>query len=195
MLVLSLYISLLFYLFEMSQYILLASVYALVLAVMVAGYIFLHRVTDGEFSVFRKTAKIFFAWAYIPKVAVVTILLAVGVAFLITAQGYHTYTTVTGYQYTLIPTYSTLRYLDMVCHTYISQTDPITAGESCSFIQRFTMDKAVTNIDFHEIPVVTRQVITYLKPDNILFGMSFIILGLLLAAVFFVRANNELSKE
>ena len=182
---------------RMSEYVLLASVYGLLLATMLAGYIFLRRVTDGDFSIFKKTGKVITSPFLNPKIGLVVLLLVIGFSLFIFAPQYLVYYTVTGYRYYLDVSRSPLRYIDTVCRATGGYVDESTVmvGQFCSFIERTTLDRAVTDVRLVETPVTTPTVVTLFRAEYVLGGLFFILLGVLLAAVFLVRANNRLYSE
>jgi hypothetical protein len=180
----------------MSEITLVASIYGLVAGIAIAGYLFLRRVVaDGDFSVFRKTANILVAPFHIIRVATVFILVVVGVAFLLMSPYYVTYPVTTGYRYELVPVYGTLRYIDAVCSAtggYTAGSTAVVVGNACSFYERFTLGRALVNVQLLETPVRTYITQLFFRPDFVLAGLAFLIAGLILTAYFLAKANNLL---
>jgi hypothetical protein len=183
----------------MSEITLVASIYGLVAGIAIAGYLFLRRVVaDGDFSVFRKTANVLVAPFHIMRVAAVFILVVVGVAFLLMSPYYVTYPVTTGYRYELVPVYGTLRYTDAVCSAtggYTAGSTAVVVGNACNFYERFTLGKALVNVQLLETPVRTYITQLFFRPDFVLVGLAFLIAGLILTAYFLAKANNLLYDE
>jgi hypothetical protein len=172
-----------------QQYIILFAVYGFVAAFLVAGYLFLRRVTDGDFSVFRKTGRVVSAPFHIPKVAISFIPIAIGVALLILSPYYHTTYATTGYRYSLNIDSSPLQYVDNVCIPTALAGPSI--GFQCRQFERFTNDPAVTSVSLVETPVQTPITILLFRQEYVASGFYLILLGLILTAYFLTRANNE----
>jgi hypothetical protein len=179
----------------MSEIALVASIYGLVAIIAIAGYLFLRRVVaDGDFSVFRKTAKIVIAPFHIMRVSA-AIFVVVGVAFLLMAPYYTTYMVTTGYRYELVPVYGTLRYIDAVCSAtggYTAGSTAVVVGNACNFYERFTLGRALVDVQLLETPVRTYITQLFFRPDFVLIGLVFLIAGLILTAYFLAKANNLL---
>lgn len=180
----------------MSEIALVASIYGLVAITAIAGYLFLRRVVaDGDFSVFRKMARIVVAPFHIIRVSAAFIFVVVGVAFLLMAPYYTTYPVTTGYRYELVPVYNTLRYIDAVCSAtggYTAGSTAVVVGNACNFYERFTLGKALVNVQLLETPVRTYITQLFFRPDFVLIGLVFLIAGLILTAYFLAKANNLL---
>jgi hypothetical protein len=180
----------------MSEIALVASIYGLVAIIAIAGYLFLRRVVaDGDFSVFRKTASILVAPFHIIRVAAVFILVVVGVVFLLLSPYYVTHSITTGYRYELVPVYGTLRYIDAVCSAtggYTAGSTAVVVGNACNFYERFTLGKALVDVQLLETPVRTYITQLFFRPDFVLIGLVFLIAGLILTAYFLAKANNLL---
>jgi hypothetical protein len=121
----------------------------------------------------------------------------VGIAFLLLAPHYVTYSVTTGYQYELVPVYGTLRYIDAVCSATGGYTagSSIVIGNACNFYERFTLDKVLVGVQLLETPVKTYIIQLFFQPDFILIGLVFLVAGLILTAYFLAKANNELYDE
>ncbi|MEM4167697.1 MAG: hypothetical protein QXW98_04580 [Candidatus Caldarchaeum sp.] len=171
-------------------------VYAFVAVALLGGFYFLYRITDGNFVLFRRVAGLFFRPFYDGRVAVVVLFLGVGFMLFLMAPVYQVHNVTTGYRYVITPVTSSLRYVDNSC-SYSLLGYPSTGyslGGGCSFVERYTSDRAVVGINVIEVPVQTTIVGVVNRPEYVLGGLLFIVLGLLLAAVFLVRVNNRLAE-
>jgi hypothetical protein len=179
-----------------------AAVFAIAILFALFGALLIRRVSGGAMSAraaFLKPFKILVAPLHIARVAAVFILVVVGIAFLLAAPYYVTFSTVTGYRYTINPVYGTLRYLDSVCVAtggYVpgGGGSSIVVANACNLYERFTLDKAVRAIEVLETPVVTYTTLLRFRPDFVLFGLAFIIAGTILIAYFLAKANTEAAK-
>ncbi|MEM2941386.1 MAG: hypothetical protein QW304_07560 [Thermoproteota archaeon] len=163
---------------------------------MLGGYLFLRKIgAEQPFNAVKKPIRILFAPFYIPKVALAVFFLALGIAFFMAAPYYHTYQIVTGYRYRLELESNVLRYLDSICSATRADLETKMVGQACSFLTRYTLDRAVTSARLVETPVYTGVSQLFLRADFVLLGIAFTLVGLILTAYFLVKANNRLSGQ
>jgi hypothetical protein len=178
------------------------AVFAIAILFAVIGAFFIKRISGGAMSAraaFLKPFKVLFAPLHIARVGAVFILVVAGIAFLLAAPYYVTFSTVTGYRYTINPVYGTLRYLDSVCVAtggYVpgGGDSSVVVANACNLYERLTLDKAVRAIEVLETPVVSYTTLLRFRPDYVLFGLVFIIAGTILTAYFLTKANTEAAK-
>jgi hypothetical protein len=170
---------------------LVAGIFGVAALFAVAGALFINRVSGGAVSVRSLVVKpfaILLAPLYMLRVLAVFVFIAIGVAFLLMAPFYITYSQTTGYRYVLESQKSPLRYIDQSC----SQG---TFGELlCSFVERLTLDRAVINAELHEYPIRTYYTVLLFRPDYVLFGLVFTVIGCILTAYFLARSNTLAAK-
>jgi hypothetical protein len=171
---------------------LVLAVYGIAILFTVAGALFINRISGRAIpikSLAAKPFKILFSPLYIPKVTVAFIFVAIGIAFILLAPFYITYSQTTGYRYVLELQKSPLRYIDQSCVQG-------TFGELfCSFVDRLTLDRAVIDAKLLEYPTTTYYTVLLFRPDYVLFGLAFTIIGCILAAYFLARANTAVAKQ
>jgi hypothetical protein len=182
---------------------LVAGIFGVAALFAIAGAIFVNRISGGAVStksLIVKPFKILLAPLYMLKVFAVFVFVAIGVAFLLMAPFYITYPQTTGYRYTLELQKSPLRYLDMVCKPtggYVKGSGEgaaVGVGYDCVFHERFTLDRAVIHADLYEYPVTTYYTVLLFRPDYVLLGIAFTIIGCILTAYFLARSNTLAAK-
>jgi hypothetical protein len=183
---------------------LVLAVYGIAILFTVAGALFINRISGRAIpikSLAAKPFKILFSPLYIPKVTVAFIFVAIGIAFILLAPFYVTYSQTTGYRYVLELQKSPLRYLDVVCKPtggYVKGSGEgaaVGVGYDCVFHERFTLDRAVVHANLYEYPITTYYTVLHFRPDYVLFGLLFTIVGCILTAYFLARANTAVAKQ
>jgi hypothetical protein len=168
------------------------AIFAIAILFAVIGAFFIKRISGGAMSAraaFVKPFKILVAPFYVARVGAVFVLVVAGIAFLLAAPYYVTFPTVTGYRYDVLLTFSPLRYIDQSC-----SQDSQTLAVACRFVERLTIDRAVTKLELIESPVRTYVTQLHFRTDFILFGLAFIIAGTILTAYFLSKINTEEAK-
>jgi hypothetical protein len=169
----------------------------------IVGAIFVNRISGGAVStksLIVKPFKILLAPLYMLRVFAVFIFVAIGVAFLLMAPFYITYPQITGYRYSLELQKSPLRYLDMACKPTggtvlgAGQGASVSVGYDCVFHERYTLDRAVVHANLYEYPVTTYHTVLLFRPDYVLLGLVFTIVGCILTAYFLARSNTMAAK-
>jgi hypothetical protein len=116
------------------------------------------------------------------------------------APFYITYPQITGYRYSLELQKSPLRYLDMACKPTggtvlgAGQGASVSVGYDCVFHERYTLDRAVVHANLYEYPVTTYHTVLLFRPDYVLLGLVFTIVGCILTAYFLARSNTLAAK-
>jgi len=182
---------------------LVAGIFGIAALFAIAGAIFINRISGGAVSIKSlavKPFKILLSPLYMLKVFAVFVFVAIGIAFLLMAPFYITYPQITGYRYTLELQKSPLRYLDMTCKPTGGYTlgsgsgAAVGVGYDCVFHERYTLDRAVVHANLYEYPVTTYYTVLLFRPDYVLLGLVFTIVGCILAAYFLAHSNTLAAK-
>jgi len=145
------------------------AIYAILVAVGLAGGMFLHRITFGTVKwhiAFSGAARLFKHLAR-PKVFIVVALIVAGLAAMFSGVSYTYIEATTGYRYSLIPEQR---------HVYVPELGRIVT---------------LPGYSLWETPVTSTQVVTLIDPVKPLIGLALVIIALLIAAWSSVKAVNR----
>jgi len=158
------------------------------------GGLFLNKISGkhlGKSYLFKQTWRIFFAWILPPWKRALRILLVVapivaGLILIGSAPRWWSYEVTTGYSYRLREKVEYQPILDYYCKLV---TTPMGADQVCGYVTRWA--KAY-KYELVEYPVTHTFQTWYLDMGHVLIGAILIIVGLIVAAYFMVKANNQL---
>jgi hypothetical protein len=145
------------------------ALYAILVAVGLAGGLFLHRISFGTVKwhvAFSGTARLFKYLAN-PRVSIVTALIVAGLAAMLSGVSYTYIEATTGYRYSLVPEQR---------HVYVPELGRIVT---------------LPGYSLWETPVTSTQVVAVIDPARPLIGLVLIIIALLVAAWSSVKAVNR----
>ena len=143
--------------------------YAILVAVGLAGGLFLHRITFGTVKwhiAFSGAARLFKYLAK-PKIFIVVALIVAGLVLPFSSISYMRVETTTGYKYSLVPEQQ---------HVYIPELGRIVT---------------LPGYSLWETPVTSTQVVALVDPARPLIGFVLVIIALLIAAWSSVKAVNR----
>jgi hypothetical protein len=143
--------------------------YAILVAVGLAGGLFLHRISFGTIKwhiAFSGAARLFKHLAN-PRIMIVTALIVAGLAAMLSGVSYTYIEATTGYRYSLVPEQR---------HVYVPELGRIVT---------------LPGYSLWEAPVTSTQVVAVIDPARPLTGLALIIIALLIAAWSSVKAVNR----
>ena len=170
-------------------WLLVAIVWLAVILTTIFGGLFLRKITNKESGVTvvaKKTARVFFAWALSAKVFVVIALITLGLAFLMMAPHHEIVMIPAGYAYRLEEHGGFHPVPDIYCH-------PVTLPSGGTKIE---CSEATHYVPVYRYSLIGREIyssvpIYWLDPGFVLIGSGLIIVALILACYWMVKANND----
>ena len=170
-------------------WILVAVVWLAVILTTVFGGLFLRKITNKESGVTvvaKKTAKVFFAWALSAKIFTVIALITLGLAFLMMAPHHEIVMIPAGYSYTLVEHGGFYPVPDIFCYQV---TDA--SGETSQMCSQATHYVPVYRYELMGRAIYSNVPVYWLDPGMMFAGVGLIILALILASYWMVKANND----
>jgi hypothetical protein len=148
---------------------LVMALYAILVAVGLAGGLFLHRISFGTVkwhAAFSGAARLFKHLTK-PKIFIVIALIVAGLATMLSGVSYTYIEATTGYRYSLVPEQR---------HVYVPELGRIVT---------------LPGYSLWETPVTSTQVVALVDPARPLIGLLLVIIALLIAAWSSVKAVNR----
>ena len=169
------------------------AIWILILLLWVFGGLFVWKLSGREakpYTVFTKTWRTFFSWITPPwsrawKVFLVVLFIALGLFLIASAPRTEIVKIETGKWYTLEETGVVKSIPDYYCAPV--QT-PVGVSTQCGYVYH---EVTVYRYNIHGYPIYSHVPLWWLDPGLLLLGLTFIIIGLIIAAASFVREVNK----